>query len=492
MHLTRKIYIQLAVLAVIALIAGTVMALGYIRLPAMFGIGRYTVSMDLASSGGLYPSANVTYRGTKVGNVESVDTDGHGGVRAVLSLESGTDIPSNLQAEVHSQSALGEQYVALVPRDGTSAPLKAGDLIAKKDTSVPPPIDNLLDLANRGLLAIPHDNLKTVIDESDTAIGGLGPDLSRIVKGSTQIAMDAKAHLDDLTTLVDQSGPVLDSQADTADSIQAWAANLKTITGELRANDGAVAGVIDTGGPAAADAQQLLDRINPTLPVILANLVTVGKVAVDYHAGLEQLLVLVPQGVANIQGATVTNKDSNRAYPGGFLSFTLNFNLPPPCTTGFLPAQQKRTPAAVDAPDRPAGDLYCRVPQDSPFNVRGARNLPCETVPGKRAPTVAMCESNEQYVPLNDGYNWKGDPNATTTGQSVPQLPGNAVPQEASPPPTANAPPAAPPPVAVAQYNPANGTYTGPDGKTYTRSDLANDASKVKSWQDMLLPSTPN
>ncbi len=34
-----------------------------------------------------------------------------------------------------------------------------------------------------------------------------------------------------------------------------------------------------------------------------------------------------------------------------------------------------------------------------------------------------MCESNENYVPLNDGYNWKGDPNATLSGQAVPQLP---------------------------------------------------------------------
>ena len=50
--------------------------------------------------------------------------------------------------------------------------------------------------------------------------------------------------------------------------------------------------------------------------------------------------------------------------------------------------------------------------------MRGARNIPCETVPGKRAPTVKLCESNEQYVPLNDGYNWKGDPNATLSGQA--------------------------------------------------------------------------
>lgn len=339
MHLTRKIYIQLAVLAVISLIAGTTMAVGYIRLPAMFGIGRYTVTMELPSSGGLYPSANVTYRGTQVGKVQSVDTDHHGGVRAVLSLESGTAIPSNLNAEVHSQSAIGEQYVALIPRDATSTPLKDGDVITEKNTSVPPPIDTLLDLSNRALLAIPHDSLKTVIDESDAAVGGLGPELSRIVKGSSQIAIDARSNLDSLTTLIDQSGPVLDSQADTAGSIQTWAANLHTITTQLRDQDTAVAGVIDKGGPAAADAQKLIARINPTLPVILANLVTVGKIAVDYHADIEQLLVLVPQGVANTQGSSLANKNSNRPYPGGYLSFALNFNLPPPCTTGFLPPQ---------------------------------------------------------------------------------------------------------------------------------------------------------
>ena len=76
----------------------------------------------------------------------------------------------------------------------------------------------------------------------------------------------------------------------------------------------------------------------------------------------------------------------------------------------------------------------------------------CETfrvkAPAKRAPTVEMCEDNEEYVPLNDGYNWKGDPNATLSGQGVPQyapgqdprLPppagtGTAVPPGAQPPP---------------------------------------------------------
>jgi phospholipid/cholesterol/gamma-HCH transport system substrate-binding protein len=158
--------------------------------------------------------------------------------------------------------------------------------------------------------------------------------------------------------------------------------------------------------------------------------------------------------------------------------------LPPPCTTGYLPAQQTRPPSEVDYPERPAGDLYCRVPQDSMFNVRGARNLPCVTRPGKRAPTVKMCESDENYVPLNDGFNWKGDPNATLSGQGVPQpRPGTAPPVGAP----AQLPSGAAPPIAIAQYDPSSGTYIGPDGKVYTQSNLGRDAQQGR-WQDLLLP----
>lgn len=272
LHLPRRVIVQLAVFTVIAVGVLAITFLHFVRLPAMlFGVGRYTVTMELVEAGGLYRTGNVTYRGFEVGRVAAVrltDT----GVQAVLALKSGIDIPSDLKAEVHSHTAIGETYVELLPRNAASPPLKNGDVIALADTSVPPDINDLLSAANTALEAIPHENLQTVIDESYT---------------------------------------------------------------------------------------------------------------------------------------------------------NLNLNLPPPCTTGFLPAQQRRIPTFEDYPDRPAGDLYCRVPQDSPFNVRRARNIPCETVPGKRAPTVKLCESDEPYLPLNDGYNWKGDPNATVpglgSGQDIPQ-----------------------------------------------------------------------
>jgi phospholipid/cholesterol/gamma-HCH transport system substrate-binding protein len=482
MHLHRRIKIQLAIFSVIALIAISLMSLHFMKLPAtLFGVGRYTVKMELPQAAGLYGSGNVTYRGTEVGRVDSVHlTDT--GVEAVLSLKSGIDIPSELTAEVHSQSAIGEQYVELLPRNGTSSPLKAGDVIPLAATTVPPDINSLLDAVNTGLLAVPRDNLKTVIDESYTAVGGLGPELSRVIKGSADLAIDARKNLDPLIKLIDQSKPVFDSQTNTSGAIQTWASNLATVTSQLQSHDQAIAGILQNGGPAAGEVRQLVERLQPTLPIMLANLVSLGDVALTYRSDIEQLLVLLPQAISYGQAGIVANANTKQAYKGQYLSFNLNLNLPPPCTTGFLPAQQRRVPTFQDYPDRQPGDLYCRLPQDSQFNVRGARNIPCETVPGKRAASVKLCESDEQYVPLNDGFNWKGDPNATLSGQDIPQLPPGSPPAAASPPTPA------PLPIASAVYDPATGTYVGPDGHVYTQSDLAQTAPEEKTWQAMLLP----
>lgn len=459
---------QLAVFAVISVIGGSIMGFGYMRLPEMlFGIGHYRVTVELANAAGLYPTGNVTYRGVEVGRIKDVTLTPRG-VAAVLALDSAVPIPKDLDAHVHSESAIGEQYVELVPRSGDGPTLRNGDVIAADRTSIPPDISKLLDATDKGLMAIPRDNLRTVVDESYAAFGGLGPELARLVKGSTKLAIDARTNLDSITNLIDNSRPLMQSQVDTSDEIQRWAASIASVSEQLKSRDSELVSLVKNGPGSSAQARELFDRLQPTLPILLTNLVSVADVGVTYSAGLEQLLVLVPSLVEVLQAAGTAAHNTKQGMRGAYLSFNLNVNLPPPCMTGYLPAQQARVSAHEDYPDRPEGELYCRIPQDAMFNVRGARNLPCETRPGKRAPTVAMCESDEEYVPLNDGFNWKGDPNATITGQDIPQFPPGVV--------------------GVAEYNPATGTYVGPDGVMRRQSNLAKGAQQGQSLESMLVP----
>ena len=488
LRLNRRTWIQLAILTLVTVVSCGAMAFNFMKLPqTLFGVGEYNVTVDLAQSGGLYETSVVTYRGTDVGQVKSVEVTATG-VRAVLALRSGVKVPSGVQASVHSRSAIGEQYIELTPLPGNDGEharqLRAGDIIPAGHVDVPVDIGHLLDMTNRALQAIPRENLHTVIDETNKAVNGLGPELSRIVDGSTALAISGGHTVDPLAALIDQSPAVLNSQVQTSDSIARWADRTAAIMAQFKAQDAALRDLLTQGTSGVEEARALLDRVSPALPVLFANLVSLGDIAVVYRHDIEQLLVLLPQGIAAMAAIVVPSSNTKQEYKGAQLDFNLNINLPPPCTTGYLPPTQRRSPASVDAPDRPAAELYCRVPQDSEFNVRGVRNIPCEAKPWKRAPTIELCESDDEYVPLNEGYNWKGDPNATTSGQGVPQYPPGQDPR--LPPPQGTAPPPPQAPLAVATYDPATGTYIGPDGHRYTESDLANP--RAKTWQSLLVP----
>ena len=169
LRLSRRVWTQLAILASVTVLSVAVMAFGFVKVPALLGVGRYTVKVDLPASGGLYPTSVVNYRGTEVGSVKSVDVT-QNGARAVLSLKSDIAIPSNVTAAVHSRSAIGEQFLELTPHSGsasdTGPKLRDGDVIAVGKTQIPVDIGSLLDTTNKALKAIPQDNLHTVVDEA--------------------------------------------------------------------------------------------------------------------------------------------------------------------------------------------------------------------------------------------------------------------------------------------------------------------------------------
>jgi virulence factor Mce-like protein len=535
--LTRLVRTQLIIFTIASVIGIAVMVFDYMQVPTLLGLGRITVKLELPASGGLYRFSNVTYRGIQVGKVTGVEVVPGNHVEATLSLDVSPKIPANLAAEVRSISAVGEQYVDLKPRTSSPPYLQNGSVIAMGDTSIPQQVGPMLDQVSALVNSIPKDKLGGLLDESFKALNGAGYDLGSLFDSSATVTGDLAAVAPRVRSLIDDSAPILDSQVQTADAIKVWARSLAGITKQVATDDPAIRTLLRTGPGSAHEVASLLNQIKPTLPLLLANLTSLGQVAVTYNPSLEQILVLLPPYIAAVQ--TYARVDNNpTGLPLGEFSATIAD--PPSCTVGFLPPSQWRSPEDTTTVDTPDG-LYCKLPQDAPIAVRGARNYPCIGHPGKRAPTVQICDSDKPYEPLamrqHDLGPYPLDPNLISQGippddrttvnnhifgpvDGTPPPAGTPPPPPGAPlapephhapnpagdphsatdaPPPAGTSPAAPaaapsgfngarsgPSVALARYDPRTGEYLAYDGKWYKQSNLVATAAP-KSWQDLLL-----
>ncbi len=403
--LTPFIRRQLIAFGILTVISLLVLGVYYLQIPTMVGIGRYTLQADLPASGGLYPTANVTYRGVTIGKVTDVEPTERG-AHATMSIDSRYKIPVDATANVHSVSAVGEQYLDLTSSGNPGKYLADGQTITKG--TVPAEIGPALDTANRGLSALPKEKISQLLDETAQSVGGLGPNLQRLVDATQAIVGDFKNQMTDVNDLIQNSGPVIDSQVKSSDNIERWARNLNRLGAQAAQEDPHLKSLLRQAAPTADQVNSVFNDVKDSLPQTLANLEVVFDLLKRYHTGVEQVLVFLPQGASIAQ--TVAAPFPNMAA----LDLALSINQPPPCLTGFIPASEWRSPADTSVQPLPTG-TYCKIPMETPANsVRGSRNIPCTDIPGKRAATPRECRDPHPYVPAGTNP-WYGDPNQILT-----------------------------------------------------------------------------
>ena len=108
----------------------------------------------------------------------------------------------------------------------------------------------------------------------------------------------------------------------------------------------------------------LLKDLEPTLPILLSDLVSVDQVISSYLPGVEQLLVTYPAMIAG--GPTGSTKDG-----WGHINLQFDYSVPP-CTNGYRPPAEWRSP--YDTTDAPVYPAECQ--SGAPFEMRGPRNAP--------------------------------------------------------------------------------------------------------------------
>lgn len=402
--LSRLTRFQLSIFAIVTVLTVGAISIFYLQLPAAVGIGTYRVTADFVAGGGLYQNANVTYRGVTIGRVESVGlTDD--GVVAKMRLNSGTPVPENVTATVKSVSAVGEQYVDLVPPgEASNAMLRDGSNIGVDRTAIGQDIAGLLQEADALVTSVGDSRIQDLLRETFKAFNGSGPELARMIQSARLLVDEANANYGQVNQLIDQVGPFLDAQIRSGDDIRSLADGLARFTTEVANADPQLRSTLQTVPGATAEANELFSGIRPSFPVLAANLANFGRIGVIYRKSIEHSLVVFPA----LMAALLTVGGGLPADEGAKLDFKIDLQDPPPCLTGFVPASEMRSPADETLRELPK-DLYCKTPQNDPAVVRGARNYPCQEFPGKRAPTVQLCRDPRGYVPIGNNP-WRGPP----------------------------------------------------------------------------------
>ena len=299
--LTRFIKIQLVLFTILTIIALIALGWYYLRLPSVAGIGQYKLYADLPRSGGLYATANVTYRGTTIGKVTAVEPTERG-AKATMSIDSRYKIPVDASADVHSVSAIGEQYLDLVSTGNPGQYNADGQSMTdncrrwresqgedpETCSYVPSEVGPALDVANEGLAVLPKEKIDALLTETALAVGGLGPALQRLVDSTALIASDFRDNLGPVNDIIAQSAPILDSQVNSGDAIAQWSRNLNILAAQSAEQDQALRSGLQQAAPTADQLNAVFSGVRDALPQTLANLAIVIDLLKRYNKGVEQ------------------------------------------------------------------------------------------------------------------------------------------------------------------------------------------------------------
>jgi phospholipid/cholesterol/gamma-HCH transport system substrate-binding protein len=366
--LTRGTRIKLAVFAVIAILAIGYTAFRYANLGRLLGLrGYYVVQLELANGGGIFPQADVTYRGVSVGRVGTVRLT-PAGVEADLNISnSAPPIPANLRASVADLSAVGEQYVDLRPATDSGPYLTQGSVIPRRDTSLPLPVTSLLTSVNQLATSVPLPELRTTLNNLATGFGGTSTSLQALIDGQSRFVRAAGAALPQTDTLIQDGQSVLQTQNAEAAAFRSFASSSRLFAQQLASSDADLRRLFANGAPAATQVAGLVTDNTPALGALIANLLTTSQITLTRGAALQETFSALPAAIA--AGSTVITPNGAR------FGVALTFFNPLPCTAGY---QGTKIRNGLDTSPGPPVNVgaRCSSPASSGIDVRGSAHAP--------------------------------------------------------------------------------------------------------------------
>ncbi|MGW4122860.1 MCE family protein [Nocardia sp. NPDC004711] len=345
----------------------------------------YQVTVELASSGGLLPGNDVTFRGSRIGKVTDVHVAGDG-VAAVAEIDDSAQLPIGGTVAVGRLSAAGEQYLDFRPDSDTGPYLHDGSLVERARTSVPVPIQSVFTNLSDLIGGMNPDRLDVIIDELDKALTG-GPDRLRNMISGISRAMNG---LDDL---LPQTRRLIENLEVIAGTTQHAQPDLGTLTkagsvlfDQFASADQELRTLLQQGPGQLATLNGFITQTQDPITNLVTNFVAVTKAAKLRAPAIAALFPALRVG---------TEALGIPAHDGAYNTLVDPWPRPS-CDYDTIPV----VPTDVQADTRVRLYNYC-VTSNPALQIRGSADAPRPDVPdnGVTKPPGATGDEMSQPVP---------------------------------------------------------------------------------------------
>lgn len=299
--MSRAVALRLGLLVLILL--GGCSYIVFDVLGVRLGRQPFPVKVELSRGGGLFAGSYVAYRGVDVGRISAVHLV-PGGVMVVMKLDPGTKVPSRTRAIVRDLSAVGEQYLDLVPTSSRGPYLTDGSVIPSSVTQVPITVETLLTTTGRFTASVDTVAFGQLLQTLTTALSGTGPQLRTILVAGESLAADLNSVKPQTNQLINQGQTLLNTAKQTNPDVNQFSTNLAGLTAQLKASDDDIRALIANGNAGIPQLNSLLAVNTTVLEQLTANSTTLAQVATNNNAAVQALLAALP-GTLNTASSIV-------------------------------------------------------------------------------------------------------------------------------------------------------------------------------------------
>jgi phospholipid/cholesterol/gamma-HCH transport system substrate-binding protein len=262
--------------------AGSLAMVGAFALLCAGGLGFLAVSMGLEVPGlrqgwrleasfagveGLVTQSDVDVAGVRVGHVTAIAPDPRGGAVVTMAIDDGVHLRTDTRALLRPKTAIGEQYVELVRRTGsTAAYATAGYRLPREQTGHAVELDtvlNELDPQTRAAISQSLRQLGVALAGRQDDVSAAIPEVERAAANLRPLAQVADARQQEIGRILTDLAIILSALADEQDALGHVIVSGDTATGALAKRDQQLAGTIQQADRLFASLDQILADTTP-------------------------------------------------------------------------------------------------------------------------------------------------------------------------------------------------------------------------------------